>query len=1025
MTLVYPQIITGADLLRGIIKLNYLAPLLKSRGASAAAIVNSKLYGVRSFCKTMKKYDIHPVIGLSVKIDIGENRTVLSYVYAKNDEGYKNLLKMSSAVSVSESENLPLHWLAAYSTGCILTFPMTDPSWEGLRDEETIELLVKSCGGAEIVLGVARVSGVKHSDEEVIETLAIATNLQIAAVYESRFIHPEDSFSYEVAEAIRLGHKLNDVGRLSNLHENAYVPEEVELTTWFTDKKEWLDNMSTLLLSCSAEIPPSESLMPVFPVPAGENSASLLKKHCLEGLVRRLDKPGDAYEERLHYELAVIEEMGYSDYFLIVEDFMHYAAEQNILTGPGRGSSAGSLVAFTLGITDVDPLRYGLVFERFLNPSRVTMPDIDIDFADNRREEVIEYVVKKYGKSHVAQIITFGTLSARAVARNVARVFGFSNEEMGFITHEIPNRLGITLGEAFKESKGLRDWVAMDPLRSKWFESALALEGLPRNASTHAAGVILSPKPLVNTVPLQTGGDGIYLTQWPMGDVEEQGLLKMDFLGLRNLTLLDRIRSMISFDKGVRIDFEKIPLDDELTYELFKSGDTSGVFQFESAGMRNALRLIQPSRFQDIYAINALYRPGPMDNIPLYSRRKHGQEQITYIHPSLESVLAETYGVIVYQEQIMKIAVEIAGFSMGEADLLRRAISKKDRSILNEERIHFTESAVSKGFPESAAIEVYDLIVKFAEYGFPKSHAVAYSLISYRLAYLKANEPAYFYAALLSTTTGNNDKTVELIREAETRGIQILAPSVSQSKYMYTVQKNAIRIGLSSIKGVTPGFYNALKEVRKEGGVWETMFDLAAGLGGDVFTNKIITQLIKAGALDEFNETRSVLLASIEAAISHALFLQPSDGEDFLTTAMHSVARPKYSPGELMPRMVMLDYEREVLGFYLSEHPAAEIKKTSSETFHDVLSLNGIRDRQVVKITGLITEIKRIRTKKGESMAFVSVQDETGTVSCTLFPKQYAVSDSLLDEMKLVIVQGTIERRKGQLQILVQKIEKA
>ncbi|MHA6260661.1 DNA polymerase III subunit alpha [Sporosarcina sp. CAU 1771] len=1022
MTLAYPQLVTGADLLRGIIKLNHLAPLLQRRGASAAAIVNSKLYGVRSFYKTMQKYNIHPVIGLSIPLDIGEESNLYSYLYAENDEGYRNLLKISSAISTGDTEALPLKWLAAYSKGCILILPMTDPSWESQRDEEKLQRIIKNSGSSKVVVGVSRQSGVQHDEEALIELLAIELNLEIVAVNESRFIHPEDAFTYEVAEAIREGHKLEDVSGVERAYEKAYIPEEAELKSWFEGKESWLLNMSNLLHSCTAEVPPSETLMPIFPVPEGENTDAILKRHCLEGLIKRNGKLEKAYEDRLSYELSIIHEMGYVDYFLIVEDFMNYAMNQNILTGPGRGSSAGSLVAFALGITDVDPLRYGLVFERFLNPGRVTMPDIDIDFADNRREEVIQYVAEKYGKSHVAQIITFGTLSARAVARNVARVFGFTNEEMNFLSKEIPSRPGITLTQAVKESKRLSDWVKLDSIRSKWFETACTLEGLPRNASTHAAGVILSPKPLVETVPLQGGEEGIYLTQWPMGDVEEQGLLKMDFLGLRNLTLLDRIRSMILYDKGVRIDFEKIPLDDEKTFELFKKADTTGIFQFESNGMREALRLIQPTLFQDIYAINALYRPGPMDNIPLYSRRKHGEEQITYIHPLLAPVLEETYGVIVYQEQIMQIAVNIAGFSMSEADLLRRAISKKSHVILNEERLHFITSTVNNGFSEEVAKAIYELIVKFADYGFAKSHAVAYSLISYQLAYLKANEPAYFYASLLSSTIGNGEKTAEIKREAEAKGIVFLSPSVAKSKYLYSVRNGAIQMGLSSIKGVTPSFYQALRQTRSQGETWKNMFDLAVVLGADVFTEKSIGALIKAGALDEFNEPRSVLLASIDAALAHALFLRPENGDDLLSDVMSSIASPKYSPGKPLSHMENLENEREVLGFYLSEHPASEIKKQHDLNFTDAIELKGISERANVTLAGLITDIKRIRTKKGESMAFVSLQDETGIVSCTLFPKQYTAAAEMLEEKNMIIVHGTVERRKGQLQILVQQI---
>lgn len=1023
MVLVYPQLVTGADLLRGISKLNQLAPLLKRRGAISAAIVNSKLYGVRSFYKALTKYGVKPVIGLSVMLDLGNDNSILLYVYAENEKGYQNLLKMSSAISTTEKELLPPQWLQAYSENCLIICPMTDVSWDDVRTEETVNLLLAHSGSATVAIGISRPGGNQHGEESIIENIAVATSLQITAVYEARFIEPQDSFSYEVATAIRTGEKLSDRKGHPNIHEDDYMPEETELNSWFEDRIEWLENTATLIQSCNVTIKSGDLIMPVYPVPNQQTSTQYIESQCKKGLLERLGKIEDAYIERLNYEITVIGNMGYADYFLIVEDFMRFAAESNILTGPGRGSSAGSLVAFALRITDVDPIKYGLVFERFLNPERISMPDIDIDFADNRRMEVIDYVAEKYGKGHVAQIITFGTLSARAVARNVARVFGFSTEEMAYLSSVIPNRPGITLSAAYDESQQLRDWIAMDPIRSKWFEAAGSLEGLPRNASTHAAGVVLSPKPLVETVPLQNGGDDIYLTQWPMGDVEEQGLLKMDFLGLRNLTLLDRIRTMISYDKRELINFEEIPLNDEKTFALFRSGETTGIFQFESDGMRETLKLIRPNRFEDLFAVNALYRPGPMENIPIYSRRKHGQENIPYIHPSLEPILKETYGVIVYQEQIMQIAVKFAGYTLGEADLLRRAISKKNRDVLNKERAKFTESAVSNGIDEDVATSIYNLIVKFADYGFPKSHAVAYSLISYRLAYLKANEPAYFYAALLSSTAGSNDKTVELIREAETLGIKFLPPSVKRSKYTFSVEKGAIRIGLSSVKGVTLNFYNDLREARKRGLNWKTMFDFAAALGGDVFTEKVIGPLIKAGALDEFNESRSVLLASIDAAISHALFISPNDSDDLLGPVIQSIASPKYTQSGTMPRMVQLEFEREVLGFYFSEHPAYELKKESSEEFNDVASINKMANRDFVKIIGLITEIKRIRTKKGEAMAFVNVQDESGIVSCTFFPRQYTISNVLLTEMTMIQVEGTVEHRRGKPQILVQKMD--
>ncbi|MDS9471742.1 DNA polymerase III subunit alpha [Sporosarcina pasteurii] len=1022
MELIYPQIVTGADLLRGINKLNYVAPLLSRRGATAAAIMNKKMYGVPSFYKTMNKYGIKPIIGLSVMLDVGEEQAVLVYVYAKTNEGFHNLLKMSSAISITTEETLPLHWLQAYSTGCIVLCPMTDATWDGCRDEDTLNLIIRHHQGQETYIGISRPGGGGHAEESHIEILAEATSLQIAAIYESRYVFKEDFFAFKAAQAIRSGEKINELDDQLDVHQFAYLPELGEIQEWFKDRPQWLETMQTILLSCHVELKKNGFLMPKYPLPEGEDAASYLMKKCTEGLLGRIETINPIYKERLDYELTMIQQMEFTDYFLIVEDFIRFATNAGILTGPGRGSSAGSLVAYALGITDVDPIKYGLIFERFLNPERVTMPDIDIDFADNRRLEVIEYVAGKYGKAHVAQIITFGTLSTRAVARNVARVFGFTTEEMNYVAGLISSRSRMTLQKAYDESTELREWIQMEPIRRKWFETALTLEGLPRNASTHAAGVVLAPHPLVNTVPLQDGEDGLYLTQWPMGDVEESGLLKMDFLGLRNLTLLDRIRAMIRFDKGIYLNFEQIPLDDELTYKIFQNGDTIGVFQFESPGMRDTLKLIQPNRFEDIFAINALYRPGPMDHITSYHRRKNGQEQIRYLHPSLEPILRETYGIIVYQEQIMQIAVQVAGYTMGEADLLRRAISKKNRDVLNNEQLKFTERAIANGIPKQSALDIYELIVKFADYGFPKSHAVAYSLISYRLAYLKANEPAYFYAAFLTSLAGNHEKIIEVMREATARGIKFLAPSINKSKFNFTVEKGAVRIGLRTIQGITASFYEQVKKARETSLKWKTMFDCAAALGSENFTEKTATQLIKAGAFDEFGQSRGVLLASIDAAISHALFIGPNE-EDLLSSVMQSIANPKYSPSSDIPRMKMLEYEREALGFYLSEHPAVEVKKMLNESFADVIAIDEMRERSNVTIIGLVTEIKRIRTKKGESMAFVKVQDETGVISCTFFPRQYAAFSVQLREMNILHVMGTVERRRGTPQVIVQNMK--
>ena len=1022
MTLVYPQIVTGADLLNGIIKLDRLAPLLKRRGAVSAAIVNSTLSGVRSFWKVMTKYDIHPVLGISIHIEMDSGETPLCYLYAKNQAGFKQLMKASSAAATREAGPLPEKWLKPYSTNCAIVFPLTDTSWDGLRSVEVVQRMTRHCTTEDVYLGIARSGGLIHPEEEQIEQLAISQEIAIVACSEARFIDPEDAFSYETAQAIREGYKLNDLDRPANKHPYAYVPEQQELNRWFEGKQNWLQTAADLLLSCKVELPEKKLLMPKFPVPPGETAAQVLEAHCVEGLTQRIGTLSEVYSDRLHYELGVISEMGYADYFLITEDFIAYAKQQDIAVGPGRGSSAGSLVAYSLGITAVDPLKYGLLFERFLNSSRVTMPDIDIDFADNRRLEVVEYVAHKYGKAYVAQIITFGTLSAKSVARNTARVFGFSSEEMSLVSMMLSAAEGKTLQDKVNNSSKLQQWIAKEESRQRWFQASLALEGLPRNASTHAAGVILSPIPLVETVPVQSGGDSIYLTQWAMNDAEDAGLLKMDFLGLRNLTLLDRIKKMLRFDSGTTFDLETLSLEDEKTFDVFKQGDMLGVFQFESPGMRKALRDISPDSFQDIYAINALYRPGPMENIPLYSRRKKGKESIQYMHPALEPILKETYGIIVYQEQIMQIAVQIAGFTMGEADLLRRAISKKKRDILEKERAHFTESAKRNGFPEKIAEDIYELIVKFADYGFPKSHAVAYSLISYQLAYLKANYPAPFYAASLSVLAGSPEKTMEFVREIKSKGIQILGPSITKSKWSAVTENGAIRLGFSAVKGVTYSLYTHLVEARAQSVPIKTLFDLSVAIGAEQFTDKTIPPLVKSGTLDEFGQTREVLLASIEAARKHALFVRPTDGQDLLAGMMLGMASPKYSPGGTMSTMQRLEYEKETLGFYMSQHPAAAFKETLSTQTTTIADAIERPSGSKLSVAGMLLELKRIRTKKGEAMAFLELQDESGELSCTLFPKQYATLSAALSEQSLLHFSGTIEVRNGKPQLVVQEL---
>lgn len=1020
---VYPQIRTSADVLKSTIRMEALIPFLQQQKAEACAMVGSKLYGLLPFWHEMKRVEIHPVIGLAVNVQMSEETILPLILYAQNNTGYKHLLKISSSIEIREDKQLPWRWLAGYAEGCVAVIPVMDNKCSWLRIEyEPFANSLKELFNEHLFVGISRKEKVVP-EEELAIAFSYRLQCKIIALHESTFLQEQDHFAYEVERAIDTGIKLGEsLHRHKTKHQ--YVPTAEQLHKLY--EEEWLENTRQVLLGCQVELDFNQVFMPKYPLDEGQTASQVLFEHAFDGLKWRLHTTQlpESYVQRLQYELQTIHSMGYDDYFLIVEDFMRFAREANILTGPGRGSSASSLVAYSLQITHVDPLQYDLLFERFLNPDRVSLPDIDIDFVDTRRQEVIAYVAQKYGKQHVAQIITFGTLSAKAVARDVARMFNFEAETLEMISKLIPNKHGITLQQAYSESENLRQWIGEEPIREKWFHTALQLEGLPRNSSTHAAGVVLSPMPLVEVVPIEKGHDGVYLTQWPMGEVEYAGLLKMDFLGLRNLTILEQIRRSIQFTHGIELDLLHIPMNDLKTFELLQQGDTAGIFQLESDGMRQALREIYPTHFLDIVAVNALYRPGPMDFIPVYARRKHGQEPIVMPHPVLESILSETYGVIVYQEQIMRIANVFAGFTIGQADVLRRAVSKKKRDLLEQQRVAFVQGALQQGHHAEIAEEIYALIVRFADYGFPKSHAVAYSMISYQLAYLKANFPVNFYAALMTNATGNTEKLLQVIQEAKAKGIKILPPSIQKSVRHFSVENGQIRFSLSAIKGVPQPFLQKLLSVRQEKQQpFEDLFDVATSLSASVFTRKVMEPIIKAGALDDFGRDRAVLLATIEAAIKHAELVRPNEEVDLFSSSMFTFGKPKHVQVDPMPEKIMLQYEKEVVGFYLSEHPVTKIRAHYPQVNATMQSIKRNRTNSLVKLIGIIHEVRQIRTKKGELMAFVQIEDEFGSLSITLFPKEYLQVSGQMGEGSLVYVEGVLELRFGKPQLKVKHIQ--
>lgn len=1023
---VYPQIRTCADFLKSTIRINELIPFLQTQKAKSCAIVNTKLYGILPFYHQLKKASIHPVIGLTVQVQFSEQNILPLILYAETNEGYKNLLKISSSISIRDDELLPFKWLAGYSKGCIAIIPIVENHgiWLQQKNRQSIEQL-KNIFQHQLFIAISRIGGEISPYETFALELSEQFSIPIIASHPCFYLHKEDQFPYEVARCIDLGVKLSDyeyVGKMNNYH----VPTEQEWHLWFSDKAEWLKQSEDLLLRCQVDLKYEHHYMPSYPLPKGVSAKEVLRDLAFNGLKERLqtEHPKEVYIKRLQYELDVIISMGYEDYFLIVSDILKFARSQHILTGPGRGSSASSLVAYSLYITQVDPIKYGLLFERFLNPERITLPDIDIDFVDTRRNEIIQYVAKKFGQKNVAQIITYGTLSAKAVARDVARMFNFETETLDMISKFIPNRIGITLQEVYETSEPFRTWIEQEEIRKKWFHVAKRLEGLPRNSSTHAAGVVICPTPLVDVVPIEKGHDDIFLTQWPMEEVEQVGLLKMDFLGLRNLTIIEQIIQSIRYTYHKEIDLLQIPLNDPKTFALLQNGDTNGIFQLESEGMKIALREIAPTHFLDIVAVNALHRPGPKEFIPMYARRKKGMEKVDVLHPLLEPILNETFGIIVYQEQIMQIANKVANFSLGEADVLRRAVSKKNRDILEENRTLFVQRAVQNGISQKVASDVYELIVRFADYGFAKSHAVAYSLISYQMAYLKANYPLNFYACLMTSSLGNQEKLFQFILEARAKGIEILPPSIQKSKRIFTVENGKIRFSLSAIKGVSQNFLQKLLTVREEKQQpFESLFDLAESVSAVHFNRKNIEPLIKAGALDDFGKDRATLLASIDIAESHAKIVSPDEEENLFTGLSETFGKPKYHEANPIPEKLKLQYEWEVLGFYLSEHPVSIERKKCKFPTCNTNVLKNMNSNTFVKLIGLVENIRQIRTKKGELMAFVQLQDEFGSVSATLFPKQYNQVIGWLKEEQVVLVEGVFEKRFGKPTIKVNSIK--
>ncbi|MFC4321068.1 DNA polymerase III subunit alpha [Litchfieldia salsa] len=1037
MSFIHLQVNSGYSLLSSSVGVEELVKRAKEFGYKALALTdNNVMYGAVHFYKECRKNGIKPIIGLTVSILTNDEDDQSSplILLAKNQQGYRNLLKISSIVQTKSKAGLPKKWLKHYSTGLIGITPGMDGEIEQLLLNNQLEDAIlsitfyKECFEiGDFYLGYQRL-GLNEEAElhKQLKILSHGQKIPVVATNHVQYLNKDDKLAFECLVNIRNGTKLSENDRFQLESSESYFKTIHEMVDLFSDSPELLEQTMNIASKCHVEIELGKMALPKYPVPEGEPANEFLARVCLKGLKERYPEPKEEHYDRLTYELSVITKMNFSDYFLIVWDFMEYAHQQGILTGPGRGSAAGSIVAYVLKITDVDPIKHSLLFERFLNPERISMPDIDIDFPDNRRDELIAYVANKYGQLHVAQIITFGTLSARAVLRDVGRVMGISVKEADFIAKQVPSKLGITLQQALKESKGLQEYLQKSEVGKRIFDTSLRLEGLPRHTSTHAAGVVISEKPLTDLIPIQEGHQEVYLTQFSMEILEELGLLKMDFLGLRNLTLIDQILTLIRKNTSKTIDLATIPTDDSNTFSLLSTGDTTGIFQLESSGMRNVLERLRPTELEDIVAVNALYRPGPMENIPVYIDRKHKKEDVIYPHPDLEPILKQTYGVIVYQEQIMQIASMMAGFSLGEADLLRRAVSKKKKEVLDQERVHFVQGCINRGYDRAVADSIYDLIVRFANYGFNRSHAVAYSMIAYQLAYLKANYRTYFTAALLTSAVGNDEKLAQYIREAKQKGINILSPSINKSTYPFLVEKSGIRFSLSAVKGVgVAALRDILAERKKK--PFRDLFDFCIRVSMRHVNRRILEALICSGAFDEFKEDRATLLATVDVAIEHAELVHPKDKNqiDLFVDDDDFMIKPKYVNIEPFTQEEKLQFEKEALGFYLSNHPVSTLlNKVNQHVITQIADIVTKESSNLKKtVCVLITTERTIRTKKGEVMAFLTLSDETGDMDAVAFPAVYTRFSKNLKKGEIQFLEGNVEKRDNRTQFIIKSVK--
>ncbi len=1048
------------SLLDGAAKVEKLVDAAVSMGMPAVALTDhGNLFGAVQFYSTARKKGIKPIVGCEIYVAKesrlkkagGGDQSNHLILLAEDAAGYKNLSALVSYGYLDGFYYRPrvdkellgrykggLIALSACLKGAVPQKLLMDQFDQAVEEAATLEDIFGK-GNFYLELQDHGIASQKVANAGLLR-VSEKTGIPIVCTNDTHYLHREDSFAHEVLLCIGTGKTVNDSDRMRYASDQFYFKSPQEMHRIWNHLPEAMLNAVHIADRCNLQIETTESLPP-FEVPPGFTSDSYFEQVVREGFAQRrphlmaleqqgvLRNPLSAYEERLSFEIQMIRQMKFPSYFLIVWDLIKYARDNGIPVGPGRGSVVGSLVAYSLRITDIDPLQYNLFFERFLNPERIAPPDIDMDFCMNGRAEMITYAARKYGRDNVCQIITFGTMAAKGVIRDVGRSLDIPYAEVDRIAKLIPNELNATIDKALDKEPRLKEEMEKSPQIAKLIETAKRLEGLSRHVSTHAAGVVIAPRPLVELIPLYKSPKDEITTQYSMKDLESVGLLKMDFLALATLTVIDHAVKRVEEETGKKIALESLPLTDPATYALFSDAKTNGIFQFESGGMKAELRRLKPERFEDLIALNALYRPGPMEMIPDFIRRKHGQVQVRYLHPELEEILRETYGVIVYQEQVMQIASKMAGFSLGEADVLRKAMGKKLAHVMKSSEEKFLLGAKKNKIPEKTAVQVFELIQQFAQYGFNKSHATAYALLAYQTAYLKVHYPVQFMAALLSSEIGKTDKIVMYIAECRDMGVSVLPPDVNESELNFHATGGKIRFGLLAIRNVGEGAIRSILEVRKRIGRFTSLFQFCEEVDSRAVNKRVLESLIKSGALDSLGWKRSQLMASADAAVEHGQRIQHDrqTGQKglFIDLPVAAATVPEAQAPD-MPEWnadQLLAFEKETLGYYVSGHPLeryeAELSGVAKKSLAELISdANSVE----CKVAGIVTECRTRRTKKGDLMAVFILEDLTAAVETVVFPRDYARFERYLQADTPILVGGRFEVEENESKVIAHKI---